>query len=328
VVPMKTAFNDMYAPDWDVEEMIEKGDIEAGHPTLEQVDATEAVRRVAAFLQAWLYFGLLEAVIAAPISTTFLTRADTDGIVYLYSRMIPVLLTAWTKRLGAMAEDAANGSLSAAIICSHRASSILAELLKRLSSDADHQPFGELKFLLVSVEPALSALHEAIATFGKANLASALSDGRSFTLSDSPLPKLYSENLIRKGWCRFIIANAEKALSAAFMRFVDMAGFVGTTSGHEECDAENCRRNNIDTTTYVPQHWPAGCRCEFVKPDLAVILEILDENMIPVVRLDEDSQLLVIGGVDPNEKQADYIAFSHVWADGLGSTAEAGLPSC
>ena len=35
-----------------------------------------------------------------------------------------------------------------------------------------------------------------------------------------------------------------------------------------------------------------------------------------------------LGGVHPNNKEMDYIALSHVWADSLGSNTETGLPAC
>ncbi|KAI6777793.1 uncharacterized protein J7T54_005805 [Emericellopsis cladophorae] len=65
-----------------------------------------------------------------------------------------------------------------------------------------------------------------------------------------------------------------------------------------------------------------------MKPDLAAVLDILDHGQIPVVRLHMDSLSLEVRALDPEDNKADYIAFSHVWADGLGSTTEVGLPSC
>ena len=222
--------------------------------------------------------------------------------------MLPVLLTAWAKNPPTAGENSAGESLEAAVQCSLRASSCLTQILTDLKK-ADSPAFSELHSLLLSIEPALSALHEAVAAFASARLQS---DARGYNLAESALPKTYSENLVRKGWCRFIIANTEKALSAAFIRFVDTAGFVGTTSGHESCVAEACRRNNLDTSNYVPRHRPDGCRCKFIKPKLAAILDILENNQIPVVRLDEGGRSLAVGSISPSDGNEDYVAFSHV----------------
>ncbi|KAK5660584.1 hypothetical protein OQA88_13142, partial [Cercophora sp. LCS_1] len=321
---MMTAFYNWYGPDWDIDGMIDKGSIELGHPSFKKLGAIEAAHRAAAFLQSWLYLGLLEAVIAAPISSTSLVRAGTHGTLYHYSRMVPVLLTAWAKNLPT-AEDSAREALEAAVQCSLRASSYLTEVVADLSTKRDSPAFSTLHSLLLSVEPALSALHEAIATFASARLQS---NARGYNLAESPLPRTYSENLVRKGWCRFVVANAEKALSAAFMRFADTAGFVGTTSGHASCVAEACRRNNLDTSKYVPGHLLDGCRCRLIKPKLAAVLDVLENDRIPVVRLDKGGRSLAVGSISPRDDNADYVAFSHVWADGLGSTSEVGLPSC
>lgn len=112
------------------------------------------------------------------------------------------------------------------------------------------------------------------------------------------------------------------------MRFIDTAGFSSTTDGHERCTADACQRNNVDLATYTQQHWPPDCQCPFLKPDLSVVLDILDAGCFPVVRLDADGRSLAIDRVQSDNRKMDYIAFSHVWADGLGSTTEVGLPSC
>lgn len=322
---MMVAFYEMYGTDWDIDGMIANRDIKTGHPSLDHVDAEVAARRVAAFIESWLYFGLLETVTGVPISSTYMVRAGADGVDYLYSRMLPVLLQTWAKDLNTMGEDVAGETFEAAIECSFRASSILTVTITDLSKYSESSAFFELKQYLLTVEPAISALHEAIATFARVSLRS---DTRSFNLAQSPLPKTYSESLIRKGWCRFIVANAEVALSAAFMRFIDTAGYVGTTGGHENCVAEACYRNNVDTTNYTPQHRKADCHCNFMKPDLSAVLSILNNGQIPVVRPNEDDLSLAVVALDDDDRRADYVAFSHVWADGLGSTTEAGLPSC
>ena len=49
---------------------------------------------------------------------------------------------------------------------------------------------------------------------------------------------------------------------------------------------------------------------------------MLEKEEVPVVVL-EGGQLAVKGA-----SEGPYVAISHVWADGLGSTTEEGLPRC
>ena len=51
----------------------------------EQVDSSIVAHRLAAMLQCWLYFGLLEAVIAKRMHTSHMVRPDSSGHPLLYS---------------------------------------------------------------------------------------------------------------------------------------------------------------------------------------------------------------------------------------------------
>ena len=125
-----------------------------------------------------------------------------------------------------------------------------------------------------------------------------------------------------------MIATAETNLSPSLLRFVDAAGYEMIDGGHNLCDGEICRRNQIDLTTYTVQHRPPQCRCNFVKPDLGLIFDILEDDYIPLVQYRPGTVTLEVRALDPCDPAADYVVFSHVWADGLGSCSERGLPIC
>lgn len=167
---MMVAFVNMYGPDWDIEALFKHVNIRLGHPALRELDASEAVRRTAAFIQAWLYFGLLEAIIAKPISSTYMIRADGNCTEYLYSRTLPVLLGFWAKRLLMIETEFRETALQLTRECALRASFILVEIITEASHHNGHEPLSELKSLLLSIEPTLTALHEAIAGFAKPHL--------------------------------------------------------------------------------------------------------------------------------------------------------------
>ncbi|KAJ7508991.1 hypothetical protein B0H11DRAFT_1963401 [Mycena galericulata] len=80
--------------------------------------------------------------------------------------------------------------------------------------------------------------------------------------------------------------------------------------------------SNVDTANYKPKHVTSSCTCAFIKPSLSAVCESVQENKVPVLVYD-GTELLVRGAGD-----VAYVAISHVWADGLGSTTEEGLPGC
>ena len=83
------------------------------------------------------------------------------------------------------------------------------------------------------------------------------------------------------------------------------------------------RSKFVDPSKYNPLHVHPDCSCAFLGPNASDVIGLLSKNRIPVVVALDDGQLSVRDSVD-----GDYVAISHVWADGLGSTTEEGLPRC
>ena len=323
--PVLTIFRDFYGEEWNIEEMLETRNMQAAHPSLREKENSESVHDTAAFVQSWLYFGLLESICGRTIPVSCMVRKGRDGRERIYSRLLPVLLEVWTRSLQVIEADFREEALRQARECAILANSILGDILDHLSKDEKDPIFSNLRALILSIEPSLSALFEAIAGVIDVQLQTEIS---SFSAPSPTFPRTYSDNLIRKGWCRFVVASAEIAMSPSFLRFIDVAEFKCTTAGHQHCTADQCERNFIDTETYTQKHWPSSCHCRLVKPDMATVLDILDAGFIPVVQLAANSRSLELAGIHPTDNNAGYIAFSHVWADGLGSNTETGLPTC
>jgi hypothetical protein len=317
-------FRDFYGTDWDTENTLSSHDIHRSHPSLKDLSVSDAAAATAAYIQSWLYFGLLEAICGRAISVSYLTRSDHGGQEWMYSRNLGILLTAWRRGLDAAENEVQEAALHEARDCATLASTILHHILKELAKSG----FSELRTSILSVEPCLSALHEAVVAFVERELRMEVRSFGGIDPESSDIPRLYSESLVEKGWCRFVVASAEIAMSPSLLRSVAAADFKESTKGHENCTAEECRRNNVELSTYKPVHTAPGCRCAFIRPSLKSVRDILNAGKIPVVQASKDSHTLTLGAVDLDDANADYIAFSHVWADGLGSSSEAGLPRC
>ena len=59
-----------------------------------------------------------------------------------------------------------------------------------------------------------------------------------------------------------------------------------------------------------------------VKPPLEVVRETYSEDVVPVVVFNGNGLAVRAASEGP------YVAISHVWADGMGSSTEYGLPLC
>ncbi|KAJ7310120.1 hypothetical protein DFH08DRAFT_1046716 [Mycena albidolilacea] len=88
------------------------------------------------------------------------------------------------------------------------------------------------------------------------------------------------------------------------------------------CQRTENRVSNVDTANYKPKHVTSSCICPFIKPSLPAVCESVRDSKVPVLVFN-GTELLV-----RNAEDVTYVAISHVWADGLGSTTEEGLPTC
>ncbi|KIW67605.1 hypothetical protein PV04_06843 [Phialophora macrospora] len=323
-LPMTLMFRDFYGTDWDTENTLSRHDIHRSHPSLKVLNVSDAAAATAAYIQSWLYFGLLEAICGRAISVSYLTRSGHGGQDWMYSRNLGILLATWRRGLDAAEPGAQEATLHEARDCAALASTILHHILKEL----ERSGFSELRTSMLRVEPCLSALHEAVVAFVERELRMEVRSFGGIDPESPDVPRPYSESLVAKGWCRFVVASAEIAMSPSLLRSVAAADFKESTKGHENCTAEQCRRNHVELSTYKPMHTVPGCRCAFVRPSIKSVKDILNAGKIPVVQVSRDSDTLTLGAVDIDDADADYIAFSHVWADGLGSSTEAGLPRC
>jgi hypothetical protein len=323
--PMNVVFLDCYGPDWDIESALKSQDLRCAYTVLRDLEDAEVVLQIAAYVQSWLYFGLLEAISERHISVSYFVRTGEDNVEWLYNRNLPAFLEAWKRRLSSLDNEARDSKLRQARDCAIYANTILSDLTLQLSGDTTNTLYFELQKMLLLVEPALSVLHQAVVAYIDFQFRTEV---RSFTAIDTPFPRPYSERLIQKGWCPFVIASAEITMSPSFLRYVDTAGYAQPTEGHRMCTANICKCNQIDLDTYSQQHWQPKCRCRFVKPSSEQVFEILDDGKIPVVQFCDREARFELRAINPDSTKSDYIAFSHVWADGLGSCTEKGLPTC
>ena len=88
-------------------------------------------------------------------------------------------------------------------------------------------------------------------------------------------------------------------------------------------------RNDIDPRTYEMRHQVPECDCPLIKPPEDRVLSIIDNGDIPTVTTFGVQDNMTLDVVPcPASRVGDYVAFSHVWVDGLGSSTEKGIPRC
>ncbi|KAI9064604.1 hypothetical protein FKP32DRAFT_1757221 [Trametes sanguinea] len=121
--------------------------------------------------------------------------------------------------------------------------------------------------------------------------------------------EIFQENLLERWGSRFLLAG-------------HLGGGLPFLSYVLSCEPPRKMVLKINTEKYETQHTTPDCTCEFVVPTAAEVYDLLKKGELPVVSF--DGSKLSVRGATPHS----YVSISHVWADGVGSNTEKGLPLC
>jgi hypothetical protein len=143
---------------------------------------------------------------------------------------------------------------------------------------------------------------------------------------------MYWERLyLESGLC---ISQVEKILyigrnSIQSLHFIGSLRQSGSNLDHLSCDRRQCHAYQNHLDTYQTQHTKRDCSCEELVVDSQKLFTILKMGLLPLLRLKGDHDVGTISiEVVPSNSASQYLALSHVWADGLGNPRRNALPRC
>lgn len=310
--------------------------------------ATMKTRRgYLALWQSALSFGVLESITDLCISESLLLTSQPDGTFVMTGAKISALIfhwlfahpsnrdSQWVSRWYRSAEDTVSWALQA----------INEEMLSRNgerwdivdSGAGEHRQngIGEvfaslatlsqwLYHFVISVQDGFSPdLRQQMNSDISLSL---LSTGTDNYASLAVGVDVYQKKLLANGWCPYAVLLRSNLFTLAYAStFFPYNRNPTKDSEHATCTSDRCVAwHNLDTAEYVTRHTPTcpASSCAFLSPSLAPVYGILSSNRIPIMVY--DGQSLSVRCAD----DGPYVAISHVWADGLGSTTETGLPIC
>ena len=147
---------------------------------------------------------------------------------------------------------------------------------------------------------------------------------------------LPSIRLRKDGWCfselsvlfgQFNISgllylNSLRALTISKPMFKPELSSHGSCS---PCSEFECYSRKLDENSYSTKHIHALCNCKDIKAKPA---DILKDGIVPLVNAtvegDESCEVRLV----PKAPNLTYVAISHVWSDGLGNVKDNALPYC
>ena len=321
------------ASGWNISVIFDTGALEDAHGTFANsgLDAMEMSRQLAGFIQHWLYVRLLEVALGKQIESSFLTKRAKDQILYLDSRRINFALAAWVEDSKEMKASDKFKMIHTVRSCCTIVLEALFELLSIHGGPADGpgEPFKkydithfpELHELLLDMAPAIIALNEAIL-----QSLQLLGDETPIHIFPTYYNTIFTSRnarLQQRGWCPVIISRFQQTMTSSVLAYFDASQLENPAKGHGSCSNTTCHRNNVDIDTYQQQHSLEGCSCLKVSPLFQEVTTAIREKQIPVISISNAEKLATSIARD-----TPYVAISHVWADGLGSTTEQGMYWC
>ncbi|KAK0497529.1 hypothetical protein EDD18DRAFT_157808 [Armillaria luteobubalina] len=273
-------------------------------------------------LQCVCTFGLLESLLAQKVPEKYLLSDNGDGDVVMSDKKMGTLLLLWLIRVQKLKKRDLNqclqwaGRVESALQWTRH---LLLKVLERVAT-ASLQSISYQ--LLAPIFINMASIVEIGETFkGAFYTSTGVQEviSRSFSFADSCFP-IIRYQLREEGWCllayeRFFIGS---------MLLQQFASTRKPPAAHgDQCTREACARNTIDISTYSRKHTPETCSCPHIRPRESAVYELLRAGAVPVVQLLPDGTIRVSSSSD-----TPYVAISHVWVDGLGSTTEEGLPRC
>lgn len=183
----------------------------------------------------------------------------------------------------------------------------------------DNEPLGMVHFACV-------LLHQALVQACGRVLGLEVRAGNELSLR-SQLPWLKAK-MRREGWCPYTLWLLYALNDIEELVYAYALGTVRTQQDHSKCTERVCLANGVNKNQDV-SHVRSGCDgCSTVIAPMDEMAEIIRGGGVPVLRIKTDDGYKFSVTASALDEEKNYIALSHVWADGLGSATSNAIAQC
>lgn len=141
--------------------------------------------------------------------------------------------------------------------------------------------------------------------------------------------RFLQEHMRRENWCPSDIARIVGNSSATLIWYYANLQPPRSKMDHSRCSDVVCFTTQ---TSLKPQyelaHTTSGCTCHLVRARIEDLREVLLADDIPVLGFEENSEIGKCGVSVHKSSEADFVAISHIWAEGLGDPHDNALHYC
>lgn len=299
---------------------------------------------IRSFLQSWFFFGVpIEAMARVDIragKADFLRRG-TAGELLITTEELPGFFQQWRdnvrKQQSRWIDQLYFFKEVERTLCAHANSYCNVRSRKRRSIGSLHKPHhwplsDEISLSILGLGCALQCAVAEIYRDWNVDIANLrVSWGESI---------LINSQLLQNGWCPNDVAMFDNRISIDSQFYFTSISYLRGSRDHSQCTFGECLAENIDLATYKTKHVDQYCNCKFYAPSTERVLAILSNGGVPLVSwtqdpISKDGKIEVAEADRVNYcgfrkdvesrsgcKPEDYVALSHVWADGLETLTE------
>ena len=264
-------------------------------------------KKAAAFLQAWLFFGLIQETLQLMIVTSdFVTDEQT--------RVTTEKLKTYLHRWKAEHEEAKKDP--------ERLDERRRKTMDTLNYAYDvWKGFDDFANIVgVEVELSIQLLGNALQHAVTSVSVNSNNDFEAFVdTSDVPWDlrskNIFLEKRMRdQGWCPSVVESPLMPMNISYKYYLSLYG-PPRVRNHAEagCEAtdQSCRATSVKLAGYKTQHVGEGCECEFLMPDMTEVCRIINDGGIPMLFLSEADGRTKLEVVQ-HRRELQYTALSHV----------------
>ncbi|KAI1165801.1 hypothetical protein F5B18DRAFT_608744 [Nemania serpens] len=302
----------------------------AGYLKIRQEDRSSSSGKFAAGMQSLLTFGLLEAVVEQHIPESKLIKNESGRLVMTMDNIVEIIGD-FIERIKAGAEEELERWLKRIHTSLTQAHSIMVSTLK--SQFAAFQTLGDDALSMVCF---IGLIGEALVNATMAFPLRFPRPGFSWSMIwTPPNRRILVEEMVADGWCPSIVEYFVRTVSVSSLEYAFLQGPTKNSNCHGNCSTDTCQTYIVDEKTYTPKHVlscqsskaTSSTACEYSRPSLEEVKNLALGDAIPVITVADGSHESCVELKVHRSSDVPYIAISHVWADGLGSTTETGLPT-
>ncbi len=269
-----------------------------------------------AFLQTWLFCGLIFAMFGKRLTAKdFQRKSATSNQLVISTEFLLPLVTQWlhgTSKAGGKLHRLKDVERSVECFQKARYLGAAISLWTKLPSYA-----GKIRLSIQSLESYLSGVITTAYEVTNYNVHPPFNDCNPII-----------SRMQQDGWCPSDISRLGHRFGLNALHYLSGIGEPDPGKDHSRCTDRQCRAYQLDESTYRTRHVDPGCTCDHMVAGQDQLFEILRDDAIPLIApISEQASGSAIEIISSHLKE-EYIAISHVWADGLGNNQQNSLPKC